>query len=153
MLPPILLTALFSPQIPVGNTRRFGLPEGAPPPAAPPEQARPPASDIQFFNGRQERERDGERDRDEYRRDEGRESRRDDHDRRRDETRRDDRDDRDRYERGREREPRRERRWDDDRGAEQDRGRDEKPEIPPPPPADGEFSLCSALLLSLISIG
>ncbi|WVQ82962.1 branchpoint-bridging protein [Cryptococcus sp. DSM 104549] len=68
--------------------RRFGLPEEAPPPPGPPSHApRPPPSDIQFFNGRQERERD----RDDYggRRDE---RPRDDYDRRRDDYRRDDRD-------------------------------------------------------------
>ncbi|WVQ65790.1 branchpoint-bridging protein [Kwoniella botswanensis] len=83
--------------VPIGNKRRFGLPEEAPPPSNPPSHApRPPASDIQFFNGRQDRERS---DRDDY-------GRRDDYDdRRRDDYRRDDRDryggsgggDRDRY--------------------------------------------------------
>ncbi|OCF33493.1 branchpoint-bridging protein [Kwoniella heveanensis CBS 569] len=74
--------------VPIGNKRRFGLPEEAPPPSGPPPPApRPPASDIQFFNGRQDRDRS---DRDDYgRRDE---RPRDDYDRRRDDYRRDDRD-------------------------------------------------------------
>ncbi|WWC88683.1 branchpoint-bridging protein [Kwoniella dendrophila CBS 6074] len=68
--------------VPIGNKRRFGLPEEAPPPSNQPSHApRPPASDIQFFNGRQERDRS---ERDDY-------GRRDDYDRRRDDYRRDDR--------------------------------------------------------------
>ncbi|WRT67786.1 branchpoint-bridging protein [Kwoniella shivajii] len=77
--------------VPIANKRRFGLPEEAPPPSNQPMHApRPPASDIQYFNGRQERDRP---ERDEH-------AQRDDYDRRREEPRRDDRDrydDRDSY--------------------------------------------------------
>ncbi|KAK4684112.1 splicing factor 1, partial [Tremellales sp. Uapishka_1] len=81
-------------ELPLGNKRRFGLPEEAPPSSsAPPSNyGRPPPQDIKFFNGRQERDdrgryddrpprddydRGGDR-RDDYRRDErdyGRDSR------------------------------------------------------------------------------
>ncbi|KAK8858579.1 branchpoint-bridging protein [Kwoniella newhampshirensis] len=90
--------------VPIGNKRRFGLPEEAPPPSAPPSHgARPPASDMQFFNGRREPEREDFGRRDDRHRDD---------DRRRDDYRRDDRDGgRDRYD---------DRARDDDR----DRGRD-----------------------------
>ncbi|CAD6568503.1 MAG: hypothetical protein TREMPRED_004589 [Tremellales sp. Tagirdzhanova-0007] len=122
--------------------RRFGLPEEPQAPAAPSNgYSRPPASDIQFFNGRQEREREREpeRPREEYRREE----RRDDYDHRRDDYRRDDRDDRERdhyTERGRERggdSDRKERRWDDDRGREPEKPQDVAPidEVPGMPVA------------------
>ncbi|WWC70748.1 branchpoint-bridging protein [Kwoniella pini CBS 10737] len=69
--------------VPIGNKRRFGLPEEAPPPSNAPSHApRPPAVDIQFFNGRQERDRP---ERDDY-------GRRDDYDRPRGDFRRDERD-------------------------------------------------------------
>ncbi|WVR06363.1 branchpoint-bridging protein [Kwoniella sp. DSM 27419] len=100
--------------MPLGNKRRFGLPE-EPAPSGPPSSApRPPASDIQYFNGRQERDRDDYRSRDERPRDS--------YDRPRDDYRRDDRggDRRD--------DPRdRERRYDDDRDRDRDRGRDREP--------------------------
>ena len=120
-------------QVPIAaGKRRFGLPEEPQAPAAPSNgYSRPPASDIQFFNGRQEREREREpeRPREEYRREE----RRDDYDHRRDDYRRDDRDDRERdhyTERGRERggdSDRKERRWDDDRGREPEKPQDVAP--------------------------
>ena len=45
-----------SPQVPLGNKRRFGLPDEAPAPP-PPSYNRPPAEDMRFFNGRGERDR------------------------------------------------------------------------------------------------
>ncbi|ORY24302.1 hypothetical protein BCR39DRAFT_472450 [Naematelia encephala] len=117
-------------EVPLGGKRRFGLPEEAPPPpvAAPPNYSRPPPADMQFFNGRQERDRVDDR-RDDYRRD--------DYDRRRDDRgggRYDERD-------GRDREVKRERKWDDDYSRD-DRGRDsERGREPPPPPPEGQSSL------------
>lgn len=118
--------------------RRFGLPEEAPPPVAPPgSYSHPPASDIQYFNGRQERDREPERPRDDYRRDE----RRDDYGGRRDEHRREERDDRDRDryavredERAVERERKERPRWDEEKPKEPERGRD-------PAPVEGESAL------------
>lgn len=69
-------------QVPLANKRRFGLPEEGPPSNSPSYAPRP-AADIQYFNGRQERERDARDDR---------ERPRDDYDRRRDDYVRDDRD-------------------------------------------------------------
>ncbi|WVO12561.1 branchpoint-bridging protein [Cryptococcus depauperatus] len=77
--------------VPIGNKRRFGLPEE--PPSQTPT-SRPPPSDIQFFNGRPERAPERDSRDDPYARD----SRRDYDDRRgRDDHRRDDRESR-RYE-------------------------------------------------------
>jgi splicing factor 1 len=118
--------------------RRFGLPEEAPPPAAPPSNySRPPASDIQYFNGRQERDREPERPKEEYRRDE----RRDDYSHRRDDYRRDERDDREREryadrerDRGGDGERRERPRWDEEKPKEPERDRE-------PAPVDGESFL------------
>ncbi|ORX40072.1 hypothetical protein BD324DRAFT_576531 [Kockovaella imperatae] len=112
--------------VPLGNKRRFGLPEEAPPAGGPPRDAgRPPASDIQYFNGRSDRDR-GRDERDDYRRDDRYErDRGGDYGRGGDDHRRDDRD---RYggggDSGRERS-----RWDDDRGREPERGRDPAPPV------------------------
>lgn len=45
-------------QMPLGNKRRFGAPEDAPPPpgGAPGGYAKPPPADMEFFNGRVERD-------------------------------------------------------------------------------------------------
>lgn len=121
-------------QVPIASgKRRFGLPEEAPPPAAPPSSySRPPANDIQYFNGRQERDREPERERpkEEYRREE----RRDDYDHRREDYRRDDRGgerERDRYgDRERERggDERSQRpRWDEEKPREPERVREVAP--------------------------
>lgn len=126
---------LLTKQVPLGSKRRFGLPEEAPPPpgGAPGNYNRPPAEDVQYFNGRVERDRiKEERD---YRRDDRRDERpREDYGRREEYGRRDERDGgrddrgppRDRDDRGDNRDGGRERssRWDVDRVREPERGRD-----------------------------
>lgn len=103
-------------QVPLANKRRFGLPEDGPPSNSPSYAPRP-AGDIQYFNGRQERERDGRDDR---------ERPRDDYDRRRDDYPRDDRDRRyEDYSRDGHSDRRDERsRWDDEDRREAPRGRE-----------------------------
>ncbi|KIR68532.1 branchpoint-bridging protein [Cryptococcus bacillisporus CA1873] len=102
--------------VPLANKRRFGLPEDGPPTNSPSYAPRP-ADDIQYFNGRQERERDGRDDR---------ERPRDDYDRRRDDYPRDDRDRRyEDYSRDGHSDRRDERsRWDDGDRREAPRGRE-----------------------------
>ena len=132
-------------KIPVANKRRFGLPEEAPPPppaAASSAYGKPSAAEIQYFNGRVDRDRkEGRVDE----RDVKPETRRDD-----DYYRHDEKDSRDRYrddrdremERGRDRD--RERRYDDrDGGDRRDpaRGRD-------PAPVDGKSGWQPARVLS-----
>ena len=128
----IRMTIADPTQVPLGNTRRFGLPEEAPPPSNGSRDAnRPPPSDMQYFNGRTDRDRsyDDRRDdrdgRDRY-------ERRDDHNPRREDYDRDRRDDRDRGDRygGRDERPR----WDEEKP--DVRGRDPAPiegELPPTP--------------------
>lgn len=144
-------TRLTNVQVPLANKRRFGLPEegqapgagaGGPPP--PPHSSAPgynkPPSDIQFFNGRVDRDdrrgddrggRDDRRDdrRDERPRDDRRSDDRYDRDRR-DDRRSDDRYDRDR---GRDERPR------DDRGARSSRWDDDRTRGREPAPGDGEW--------------
>ncbi|KAL7423166.1 hypothetical protein Q5752_002466 [Cryptotrichosporon argae] len=117
--------------VPLGNTRRFGLPEepsAPPPPSAAPAYGKPPA-DIQFFNGRVDRDRARED------RDRPRDPRDDRYDRPRDDYRDDkprdygyDRDGRGGADRAGDGERKRSR-WDDERAPEvkQERGRDTAP--------------------------
>lgn len=124
------VTVLTNFQVPIANKRRFGLPDEAPPAAAASSgYGKPSPAEIQYFNGRIDRDRkDGRPDE----RDVKPDTRRDD-----DYNRRDDKDSRDRYrddrdremERGRDRD--RDRRYDDRDGG---RGRD-------PAPVEGESSL------------
>ena len=127
-LPPSL-----TKQVPLGSKRRFGLPEEAPPPQSAPNYNRPPPEEVQYFNGRVERDRIRE-ERD-YRRDDRREERpREDYGRREEYGRRDERDagrddrgpPRERDDRGGDRDGGRDRgsRWDVDRIQEPERGRD-----------------------------
>ena len=134
-------------QVPLANKRRFGLPEEAPPPpsASSGYGAKPSPADIQYFNGRMDRDRKEGRYPDERDREYKPEPRADDY-YRRDEPKREDagRDSRDRYRDDRDRDMDRDRtrdrdrRYDDRDGGGDRRGRD-------PAPVDGESCNASRL--------
>jgi len=133
------LAAKLTNQVPIANKRRFGLPEEAPapPPASSGYGAKPAPADMQYFNGRIDRERKEGRYPDERDREYKPEPRAEDY-YRRDEPKREDagRDSRDRYrderDRDMDRSRDRDRRYDDRDGGGDRRGRD-------PAPVDGEL--------------
>lgn len=120
----VSMLSVANKQVPLANKRRFGLPEEAPASSAPSGGSgygKPPG-DIQFFNGRIDRDRDH---RDDRRRDDRRDDRRGGDDRRGDDryghSRHDDRRD---HRGGRDDRDSRRSRWDEDRT----RGREPGPD-------------------------